>query len=1249
MATDGAADRARRSGGTVRLSAGCHSVVILVPSRMEPSPQAGGWQFWIDRGGTFTDVVARTPDGTLCSSKLLSDGGRHYDDAAIEGIRRQLHVATGAPLPLDRIAAVRMGTTVATNALLERKGARVGLLITAGFEDLLSIGDQSRPDLFALKIQRPTPLEQCRHGVVERIDAAGRVETPLQTAGLVTLLQQWRDSGIDSLAVVLLHSSRNPCHELAIAALARPLAFQYIALSHQVSPLPKCVVRGQTTVLDAYLTPPLQRYVQTLQRQLGDVQLQFMTSSGGLAEPARFTGSEAVLSGPAGGVIGAVQACRDLGRTRCIGFDMGGTSTDVFHWGGTLERCGEALIAGLRIQKPMLDINTVASGGGSVISWREGRLRVGPHSAGSNPGPACYGLGGPATITDANLLVGHLCPTQLPSCFGPGADARLDPAAAACAFGQLLRQAPSGAISADEDADEETALLHLARDALRIANEQMAQAIRAISIARGQDTRDSLLVAFGGAGGQHACEVAELLGISEIHLHPCAGVLSAWGIGQARLLTLVEKSTDLKLLDFCLPAQQQAFTALEALARERLGDADLSLLLSVERRLWCRHGRGEAEFSLRPAAPEAMVRQVQALHHERFGYRLEGVETLRVCRLQLSLSRPEVADAPPADAAVAEQGVLEGPALIPATHGTVVVRSGWASTPCRHGGQLLRRRDGKPREVPAGHGDRPTRATAAKPFSGAVGPGRAGRTNRAVLLELFQNRFMAVAREMGSALRESAQSLNIRERLDYSCALFDPSGRLVAHAPHIPVHLGSMGSAVRAAIALVGNLPEGDALVLNSPARGGTHLPDVTVIARAGTLGWVAARGHHVDIGGITPGSMPAGSTTLQDEGVVLDGWLVRNGVFLEADLRARLNRGRHPSRHPELNLMDLLAQLAAVRRGVAELHGLALREGDSRVKEAMAALLRLGRDGLLRRLHSLSSGQVRHRLDGGLTLALAIRPSADHLTLDFSGTSAQCPGNRNAPPAITHSAVLYVLRCLLGDGVPLNEGVMEPVTLVLPPGSLLDPSAGAAVVAGNVETSQAVVDLLMAGFGLQACSQGTMNNLTLGSCRGTYYETLCGGSGAGPGYGGCGGVHSHMTNSRLTDPEVLEAAMPLRLEGFGLRAGSGGDGTWRGGDGVERCLRALQPLTLSLLSSRRETAPEGLAGGGNGRCGDNAVQRRDGPWQRLAGDVQLCLAAGDRLRLRTPGGGGYGKASPQAAGDGSPQGLGEEARSPGS
>ncbi|BCX89856.1 5-oxoprolinase (ATP-hydrolysing) [Methylomarinovum tepidoasis] len=1191
------------------------------------------WQFWIDRGGTFTDIVARRPDGRLLTHKLLSENPRRYDDAVLQGIRDLLGLPAGAPIPAARIDSIRMGTTVGTNALLERRGEPTALVITRGFEDALVIAYQNRPDIFALDIRKPDTLYTTVVPVTERVDPEGRILTPLDTDQARCALTALRQQGIDSLAIVLLHAYANPEHERRLAALARQLGFAQISVSHQVSPLPKLVARGDTTVLDAYLSPPLRRYTRRIEAGIdGPVRLWFMQSHGGLTRAAHFRGRDCLLSGPAGGLIAAVRIGERLGIERLITFDMGGTSTDVAHYAGELERVFETEVAGVRVQAPQLHIHTVAAGGGSILHFDGQRCRVGPQSAGADPGPACYRRGGPLTVTDANLMVGRIQPRHFPATFGPGGDLPLDREAVQRGFSALaaaMAAATGTRLTPEAVAD----------GFLEVAVENMAAAIKQISLQRGHDLRRYTLFCFGGAGGQLACRVAAHLGMREVLLHPFAGVLSAYGMGLADWRHLGEAAVERPLAELDAAALAELFQPLvrEAEARMR-AEGFTGGQAAYVRRVHLRYEGTDTTFAVPCDTPETLAQAFTARHRQRFGFLLE--RELVVARISLEAvvqaEAPELPEwpaggspAPPCDQVplfvagewrtvplyrrevLVPGQTFRGPAIVVEATATTVIDPGWAGRLDRHG--HLRLRQGQ--------------AAVRRP---AVDARRADP----VLLTIFNKQFQAVAEQMGDALRNTAHSVNIKERLDFSCALFDSCGRLVANAPHIPVHLGSMGDCVQTLLRRE-TLRPGEVWLTNSPYHGGTHLPDITVITPvfddAGRLAFLlASRGHHADVGGTTPGSMPADSRTIDEEGVWTPGLrIVAAGRLQETAIRRWLRDAPFPARNPAQNLADLQAQIAANNQGVQALGRLIDAWGRDTVTAYMAHVRANAREAVRRLLPRLRDGRFRYRLDNEAEIAVAVSidAAAGRARIDFSGTSSQTRDNFNAPAAVCKAAVLYVFRTLVADDIPLNAGCLEPLEIVIPEGSFLNPRPPAAVVAGNVETSQYVVDALYGALGVLAASQGTMNNLTFGNERHQYYETLCGGAGAGPDFDGADAVHTHMTNSRLTDTEILERRYPVRVESFRIRRGSGGGGRHRGGDGVVRELRFLEPMTCAILSSHRRYPPFGLAGGRPGALGRNRLIRADGREETLPGCARIGVAAGDRLVIETPGGGGFGPA----------------------
>lgn len=1235
-----------------------------------------GWRFWIDRGGTFTDLVAVSPTGQQVVRKLLSVQPGRRDDPAVATIRELLGLHTEESIPTGAIEEVRLGTTVATNALLERKGAPTLLLVSRGFADALLIGDQHRPDLFALRIQRPAPLYGRVLEVGGRLAADGsEVEPLVLDAALAAELRHAQADGYSSIAVALLHGARHPRHEQALGAWLTDLGLAPVALSHRVSPLPRLVPRAQTTVVETYVGQSLRAYLDRLHGALGaDCGLRVMQSSGGLIAPDQLRAKDTILSGPAGGLVGACRTAAAAGLGAIVGFDMGGTSTDVFHSGGPevpWERRSEAELAGQRLQAPMLLIDTVAAGGGSVVHADGGRLQVGPGSAGADPGPACYRNGGPATVTDANLLLGRLRPEHFPAVFGPNGDQPLDPVASADGFAALAaRLGDPAAGRACAGAAAET----LAEGALSIAIERMAEAIRRISLQRGHDLRPAALVCFGGAGGQHACALAEALGMERVLLHPLAGVLSAYGMGLAQERVIRERAV-LEPLDQACADRLQVLAleldreVMEALAQVAPPDGGRASEMQVT--AWLRPSGGEWALPAPLMAVDAMVALYQESHRQRFGYLPQGpggsppeleVERLSVERVSAERegmdAAPSIADEPrhhrarpgPCDrvplyfagewrqAPVWRREQLQpgdrfdGLALVVEATGTLLLAPGWGAE-VRAGGELLLCR--RSEEV--------SQAREAGVAGAPLGLADRAAPVDPVLLELFHHRFAAIAEQMGERLRQTSRSVNIRERLDFSCALFDGRGDLVANAPHIPVHLGSMGESVASLLAAVARgerpaLAPGDAVVSNNPYDGGTHLPDLTVITPvfAGApspVFFVACRGHHADVGGLTPGSMPPFSRTIDEEGLMLDNvpFLV-GGDFDEASWRQRLSSGAFPVRNPDQLLADLRAQVAANRLGVVELERLVARDGLPLVQTYMAHVQDNAAEAVRRVIDRLTGGAFEVELDDGATIAVAVRidRAARRAVVDFSGTSPQQANNLNAPLAITKAVVLYVFRTLVGESIPLNAGCFRPLELVVPEGSLLRPRSPAAVVAGNVETSQAIANALFGALGVMAAAQGTMNNLSFGNDRCQYYETICGGSGAGlgldgQGFDGADAVQSHMTNSRLTDPEVLERRFPVRLEAFSIRRGSGGAGRFHGGAGVVRRLRFLEPLVVSLLSGSRRVAPFGLAGGAPGATGRNLLLRADGVVEELGGRAERALAAGDGLVIETPGGGGFG------------------------
>jgi 5-oxoprolinase (ATP-hydrolysing) len=1194
------------------------------------------WQFWIDRGGTFTDIVARSPDDRVLTHKLLSENPERYRDAALQGIRELLGLQPGDPLPAAGIEVVKMGTTVATNALLERKGEPSVLAITEGFGDALRIGYQNRPDIFARHIELPELLYDSVIEVPGRCSAEGVELRPLDLEAARRALAEAHARGIRSVAIVFMHAYRYPAHEQRVAALARELGYTQVSVSHEVSPLMKLVGRGDTTVADAYLSPVLRRYVDRLSAELRDTRLLFMQSNGGLTDAAVFRGKDSILSGPAGGVVGAIHTSRMAGFDRIIGFDMGGTSTDVSHFAGDLERVFETEVAGVRIRAPMMSIHTVAAGGGSILHFDGSRFRVGPDSAGADPGPACYRRGGPLTVTDCNVMLGRVRPGYFPAVFGTGGNLPLDAGVVTDRFASLADEV-NNAFGLQESPES------VAWGFLTIAVENMANAIKEISVRRGYDISRYTLCCFGGAGGQHACLVADALGMKTVFIHPHAGVLSAYGMGLADIRAMREQAIE-KTLDDELPTVLAS--QLDALAADAIGELasqgiDTASVYLV-RKTHVRYQGTDTALAIDYGTAPDMSAEFAAAHHQRFGFNYTD-RPLVVEALSLEAVAPSTAGTEPddvrrraagerppavarlrlftaqgfADASAYSRGELlpddrvDGPALIMEPNSTIVVEPGWAAEVTARNHLVLRRV----------HALAPRVAV--------------GTTVDPVMLEIFNKLFMSIAEQMGSTLQKTSVSVNMKERLDFSCAVFDAEGELIANAPHVPVHLGSMGDSVRSVIATrADDMKPGDVYVHNAPYSGGTHLPDITVITPVynedGTarLFYVASRGHHADIGGISPGSMPPDSTTVLQEGVLIDGVkLVDGGELRERAIRELLAAGPYPARNPDQNLADLRAQVAANERGARELRKMVAHFGLETVNAYMRHVQDNAEESVRRVIEVLKDGEFNYTMDDGALIRVSIRIDRDSrsATVDFGGSAAQRSNNFNAPASICKAAVLYVFRTLVDDDIPLNAGCLKPLRILIPEGSMLNPAYPAAVVAGNVETSQCVVDALYGALGIMAASQGTMNNLTFGDARHQYYETICGGSGAGPDYDGTDAVHTHMTNSRLTDPEVLEWRFPVLLERFAIRRGSGGAGRYSGGNGVVRALRFLSPMHAAILSGRRKVAPYGLEGGAGGMTGRNWVRKADGSVVELGACASIDMAAGDTIVIETPGGGGFG------------------------
>jgi len=1219
-------------------------------SSESPVVTTGRWQFWIDRGGTFTDVVGKRPDGALVTHKLLSDNPEQYRDAAVAGIRHLLGLQPGEPVTPERVECVKMGTTVATNALLERKGEPTLLVTTRGFRDALRIAYQNRPRLFDRRIVLPELLYSRVIEAEERVGAQGELIAPLDEAHLRERLWAAFDAGLRSVAIVFLHGYRFTAHEQAAARIAREVGFTQVSTSHQTSPMMKFVSRGDTTVVDAYLSPILRRYVEQVAGEMPGVPLFFMQSSGGLTDAHAFQGKDAILSGPAGGIVGMARTAELAGMGQVIGFDMGGTSTDVSHYAGEFEREFETQVAGVRMRAPMMSIHTVAAGGGSILAFDGARFRVGPQSAGANPGPASYRRGGPLAVTDANVMLGKIQPAHFPKVFGHGADEALDAEVVRERFTALATQTGR----APED---------VAEGFIRIAVQQMANAIKKISVARGYDVTRYALQCFGGAGGQHACQVADALGMTRVLVHPLAGVLSAYGMGLADQNVIREQAVELKLSPEALPDIVVQLDALAGaasgeLARQRANAG----AVTTHRRVHVRYeGTDSALVVAWPsgaAAPDAVLAGITAgfedAYRQRFAFLMVGkalvVEAVSVEAVVAGDApaeplhalhpprevprRPEVQEGVPmfsdgqwlsAALVVREDlrpgDVIPGPAIIAEKNATTVVESGWAASLTALDHLVLERREARSATYAAG--------TTADP----------------VLLEVFNNLFMNIAEQMGLQLQNTAYSVNIKERLDFSCALFDADGHLIANAPHMPVHLGSMGESIKTVIREnADTMQPGDVYVLNDPYHGGTHLPDITVITpvylgeAAQPTFYVGSRGHHADIGGTTPGSMPPFSTRIEEEGVQINNVkLVDRGVLREAEMIALLQCGEYPSRNPQQNLADLKAQIAANQKGVLELRKMVAQFGLDVVQAYMRHVQDNAEESVRRVITRLKDGTFTLPLDNGAQIRVAIRVDATSrsATIDFTGTSPQQTNNFNAPTAVCMAAVLYVFRTLVDDDIPLNAGCLKPLRVIIPPGSMLNPNPPASVVAGNVETSTCITNALFGALGVMAGSQPTMNNFTFGNARHQYYETISGGSGAGGvfdaegrltgGFDGTSVVQTHMTNSRLTDPEVLEFRFPVRLESYAIREGSGGAGRWRGGDGGVRRVRFLEPMTASILSNGRVHPAFGLAGGQGGAPGINRVVRADGRVEILAHIGSAEMAPGDVFEIHTPGGGGFG------------------------
>ncbi len=1193
------------------------------------------WQFWIDRGGTFTDIVARRPDGTLTTHKLLSENPEQYKDAAVAGIRRLLGLGAQDKIGAGLVEAVKMGTTVATNALLERKGDPTVLAITRGFRDALRIAYQNRPRLFDRHIVLPELLYREVIEIEERIGAHGELVTPLNRPLARAALQRAYDKGFRSIAIVFMHGYRYTEHEAAVADIAREIGFTQISVSHKTSPMMKLVSRGDTTVVDAYLSPILRRYVDQVAQDMPGVNLQFMQSNGGLTDAHTFSGKDSILSGPAGGIVGMVRTSQRAGFDKVIGFDMGGTSTDVSHFAGEFEREFETQVAGVRMRAPMMSIHTVAAGGGSILHFDGARLRVGPDSAGANPGPASYRRGGPLAVTDCNVVLGKIQPKYFPAVFGPHADQPLDAEAALQKFRDMaerIAQATGRRRTVEE----------IAEGFIEIAIGNMANAIKQISVQRGHDVTEYVLTTFGGAGGQHACLVADALGMTTVFAHPLAGVLSAYGMGLADQTAMREAAVEIPLDPDALPTLQARLEQLAGEARrDLLSQGVAEERLQAVRRVHLRYEGTDSALTVQFDTLHGMLAQFEAAYKKQFSFLMPCkaliAEAVSVEVIGKSDEAQEQAPALPPragalraaetvrmfsggswhDAALYKRedtrpgDVIKGPAIIAEANATTVVEPGWQAqvTPLYH--LVLTRVEARPERRAIG--------TTADP----------------VMLEIFNNLFMSIAEQMGLRLQNTAYSVNIKERLDFSCAIFDAEGNLIANAPHMPVHLGSMGESIKTVIREnAATMRPGDVYMLNDPYHGGTHLPDVTIITPvfdedgATVLFYVGSRGHHADIGGTTPGSMPPDSTVVEEEGVLIDNFkLVEGGRLREQETRALLTGARYPARNPDQNMADFRAQIAANQKGVEELRRMVAHFGLDVVRAYMKHVQDNAEEAVRRVITALKDGAYEYLLDNGAVIKVAIRVNREDRSaeIDFTGTSPQLQNNFNAPSAVCMAAVLYVFRTLVDDDIPLNAGCLKPLHVIIPEGSMLNPRYPASVVSGNVETSTCITNALYGALGVMAAAQGTMNNFTFGNDRYQYYETISGGSGAGDGFDGTDVVQTNMTNSRLTDPEVLEFRFPVRLESYEIRKGSGGGGRWHGGNGGVRKVRFLEDMTASILSNNRLHGAFGMAGGEAGAPGRNLVVRSDGAVEELAHVARTEMHAGDLFVIETPGGGGYG------------------------
>ena len=1218
---------------------------MTTPSSLTPSSR---WQFWIDRGGTFTDLVARAPDGTLKTHKLLSENPEQYKDAAIAGIRHFLGLKAGERIPGEVIEAVKMGTTVATNALLERKGDRTVLFITRGFRDQLRIGYQNRPRIFDRHIVLPELLYSEVVEVDERMGAHGDVVQALDVEKTRIALKATWDKGFRAIAIAFMHGYRFQDHEKAVAKMAREIGFTQVSVSHEVSPLMKLVSRGDTTVVDAYLSPILRRYVSQVASELEGARLIFMQSSGGLTSSDLFQGKDSILSGPAGGIVGMVQTAKGAGFEKVIGFDMGGTSTDVSHYAGEYERAFETLVAGVRMRAPMMSIHTVAAGGGSILHFDGSRYRVGPDSAGANPGPASYRRGGPLSVTDANVMLGKVQPKFFPKVFGRAANEALDFEVTADKFRALAGEIEQN--TGSKKSPEE-----VAEGFIQIAVENMANAIKKVSVARGYDITQYTLQCFGGAGGQHACLIADKLGIPRVYIHPYAGVLSAYGMGLADLTAMRERAIELKLQPASRVALDKAFNELAAEARSQIASQGITpAQIAIKQRVHVRYEGTDSALVVDDGTLEAIKARFEAAYRMRYSFLMEHkalvVEAVSVEAIGgsayhagQSVDGSNAAAFPAAvrsGALAAVESVrmfsggaahatpvylrdamqpadkLLGPAIIAEQNATTIVEPGWQLEVTGLNHLVLTRAVPRPKQHAIG--------TTADP----------------VMLEIFNNLFMAIAEQMGLTLANTAYSVNIKERLDFSCAVFNQHGDLIANAPHMPVHLGSMGESIKTVIrentAEKGRaIRPGNVYVLNAPYAGGTHLPDITVItpvfdpAGQDILFYVGSRGHHADIGGISPGSMPPNSKVVEEEGVLIDNFLlVEEGRLREAETRALLASGKYPSRNVEQNMADLRAMIAANEKGVQELRRMVGEFGLATVHAYMQHVQDNAEEAVRRVIDVLKDGEFSYEMDHGAVIKVKITLDKATRTgiIDFTDTSAQVANNFNAPSAVCYAAVLYVFRSLVDDDIPLNAGCLKPLNIIIPEGSMLNPRYPAAVVAGNVETSQCLTDTLYGALGVMGASQGTMNNFTFGNDTYQYYETISSGSGAGDGFDGCTPVQTHMTNSRMTDPEVLEFRYPVRVEEHSIRYGSGGKGKWNGGPGALRRIRFIETMIGSALSGHRRIPPYGMKGGEPGQVGKNWVERVDGSITPLGGCDETVCQPGDVFVIQTPTAGGFGK-----------------------